>query len=547
MTNLLNNFSIRAKLLALIVLGGIGVVVAVGAALREERDVLLEDRKVKTQQVVEATMGVLTYFDGQVQAGKLTRDEAQRQAAALIKGVRYGGKEYFWINDLDQKVIMHPIKPEWDGTLRDDIKDPDGIYTYREFARIAKAQGGGFVAYRWTRPGESEPVRKISYVKLFEPWGWVLGSGIYIDDVDAIFMQSIKRVGLWMVAITIVLGGLLVFLSRSIARPMQALSAFGTTMGEVQQTGDLSRRMPVSGRDEIARVMTAFNDLMESFETSIRAVRHQLTQVTEATRATLDCTGRIKSSSEQQSEEAAGTAAAVEEMTVSVAQIADNTREAETTASMAGELAGQGQGTVEDVVAGMNRIARTVSQSASSIESLGNRSKEITSIVQVIKDIADQTNLLALNAAIEAARAGEQGRGFAVVADEVRKLAERSSNATTEISTMIASIQDDTVKAVTAMQSGSQMVQDGVSAVTRAGSSMTQIVDGTRHIGEVTRDIASSIREQSAVATDVAGRVERIARMAEANSAGSVEAHAQVERLSGCAAELERAVARFRC
>ncbi|MCW5623903.1 MAG: methyl-accepting chemotaxis protein, partial [Burkholderiales bacterium] len=343
------------------------------------------------------------------------------------------------------------------------------------------------------------------------------------------------------------LGAFFWALSRGIARPMQALNAFGTTMGEIQRDGDLSRRIPVTGKDEIAQVMGAFNGLMQSFQTSIQTVRHQLGQVTDATRATLDCTARIRTSSEQQSDEAAGTAAAVEQMTVSIGQIADNTREAETTAVHAGDLAASGEKTVREVVDGMNRIAATVSHSAEIIQSLGNRSKEITSIVQVIRDIADQTNLLALNAAIEAARAGEQGRGFAVVADEVRKLAERSSNATTEISTMISSIQEDTVNAVNAMQSGSRMVTDGVDAVTRAGTSMTEIVDGTKHIGAVTRDIASSVREQSTVATDVASRVERIARMAEANSAGSVDANDQAERLAACAAELERAVAKFRC
>ncbi|MEO8038680.1 MAG: cache domain-containing protein, partial [Betaproteobacteria bacterium] len=169
MSSLLDHFSIRAKLLALVVVGALGIALALSASLREERQVLLEDREVKTQQVVETAMGVLNYFEAQAKAGKLSREEAQRQAAAVLKGTRYGGKEYFWINDLDQRVIMHPIKPEWDGTLRDDIHDPDGVYTYREFAKIAKAQGGGFVAYRWNKPGESVPSRKISYVQLFEP------------------------------------------------------------------------------------------------------------------------------------------------------------------------------------------------------------------------------------------------------------------------------------------------------------------------------------------------------------------------------------------
>ncbi|MCW5623803.1 MAG: cache domain-containing protein, partial [Burkholderiales bacterium] len=169
MQSLLDSFSIRTKLIVLLLLGALGVALAVTVALREERQVMLDDRKAKTQHVVETGMAVLQYFETQAKTGKMSREEAQRQAAASLRDVRYGGTDYFWINDLDRRVIMHPMKPEWEGTVQDQVRDPDGVYTYREFAKMARDNGAGFVAYRWNKLGGTEPVPKLSYVKLFEP------------------------------------------------------------------------------------------------------------------------------------------------------------------------------------------------------------------------------------------------------------------------------------------------------------------------------------------------------------------------------------------
>ncbi|MFO1320655.1 MAG: methyl-accepting chemotaxis protein [Burkholderiales bacterium] len=538
--------TIRARLLILLAAGAISTIVVLTTYLLEERRLLLEDRQTKTQHVVEAAHALVAHFGELGQSGKMTQDEARSAAARALKSLRYGGKEYFWINDLDYRVVMHPTKPEMDGTLQGDMKDPHGVYIYREVVKAAKEHGSGFVRYDWPKPGTSEPTPKISYVKLYEPWGWVVGSGIYLDDIDTIFWASAQRVGAALAIVGVLLIAVIVWVIRGIARPIDALRTFGTTMKEIGRDGDLSRRIPVTGNDEISTVMRDFNALMDSFQSGLKSVFDYLGRVSDASGRVLNATARIKDSSAAQSADAAGTATAVDQMTQNIARIADHTREAETVSSIAGDMAAAGEKAVREVNDGMQRIVGSVQESAAIIRTLGSRSQEITGIVKVIKDIADQTNLLALNAAIEAARAGEQGRGFAVVADEVRKLAERSATATTEISAVINFIQDDTARAVSAMQTGTQTAEQGADEVGRAALAMSQIADSTRRLLELTRDIAASIQSQSEVAKDMAARSDGIARQAEANSQSSRDANSQAEELETSTRQLTASVGHFR-
>jgi methyl-accepting chemotaxis protein len=546
MKSLAHGLSIRARLLVLMILGAAGTALLLGVALAESRNRLLEDRKVKTQHVVEAAHALLAHYDALARSGRLGPDAAKQAAAAAVKALRYGGKEYFWINDLDHRVVMHPMKPEWDGTVQADVQDPNGVFVYREVVKVARAAGKGFVEYHWPRPGTDKPVPKVSYVMLYEPWGWIVGSGIYVDDVDALFFASLLRLGAWLAGVALVLGLAMLWLARSIMRPVQALEAFGGAMQQIEQDGDLSRRLTVQGDDEVATVMRAFNRLMDSFQTSLKRVTGYLDQVTAATRDMLDRAESVSAGSAAQSDEAAAIAGVMEEMAVSVRAIADDAEEAERTSGRAGEVAEAGGAAAAALVQDMERIAGTVSDSAHLVASLGERSQEITRIVQVIRDISEQTNLLALNAAIEAARAGEQGRGFAVVADEVRKLAERANKATGEIATTVGTIQQDTAAAVTAMENANRLVANGVGTVRSAGTSMQEIATGMRHTLDVTRHIAAAVREQSSAVSDAAARVERIVRMAQENTAATTQSHAQARVLADTARELGQAMTRLR-
>ncbi len=536
-------WTIKRKLVLLIVGTMIGLVVVAATALLFQKSLMLEDRKVKTRHVVETAYGVLSYFHERQKSGDLSEEQAKQQALAAIKSLRYEKNEYFWINDLQPRVIMHPIKPELDGKDVSGTKDPNGKALFVAFVQVARSQGAGFVDYLWPKPGASAPVPKISYVKLFEPWGWVIGSGIYIDDVSRLFWQQVARIGGLIAVIMGVLAVFMVVLSRSIFKPLEALEG---AIEAAQKNNDLTAQVVVNKGDEVGRIAVAFNAMIASFRDTLNYVTARAQAVASASSQLSSLSGGLAQRTNQQSDATTAMAAAVEELTASIDNIAASAGEAHEIARQAGVLSASGGDVVQGAVSEMRKIAEAVDESARFIEELGHNSEQISAIVNTIKEIADQTNLLALNAAIEAARAGEQGRGFAVVADEVRKLAERTAKSTEEITAMIANIQGGTANAVASMEQGSACVHDGVRMAGQAGDSMGQIRAGAERVVESVRDISAALREEGAASSQVARNVEKVAVMTEETSGEAGQIAAASGDLERLALELQTAVAKFR-
>jgi methyl-accepting chemotaxis protein len=310
--------------------------------------------------------------------------------------------------------------------------------------------------------------------------------------------------------------------------------------------GNLGSRIRFSASDELKEVATQFNEMAQSFSDVIRRVQSSAHEVSRSAISLAESAAEVSRGSEAQSEAASSMAAAVEEMTVGVDEIASSAAAAEGASSESGRLSADGGIVVAQTVSEMNLIAGTVNDAARVIRELGEQSAHISTMVNSIKEIADQTNLLALNAAIEAARAGETGRGFAVVADEVRKLAERTGKATDEITSMVASIQGGTTRAVGTMEAGVKRVESGVQLATRAGSSMELPSKGAGDVALAVADISSALREQGAASTEIARSVERIAQMAERNSAAVRDTAGTARELQTLAHQLQGEVERFR-
>ncbi|HEX6735421.1 MAG TPA: methyl-accepting chemotaxis protein [Azonexus sp.] len=370
-----------------------------------------------------------------------------------------------------------------------------------------------------------------------------------LPTLEQLIDQRIERFRRQMAMTFLLVGVVLVFAVYMVAGMYLAvtdnihrLAAGADTIAE----GDLTTRIGLACRDELEQVAASFNKMAEAVNQTVRNVRSNADSVASAAERTATSSGQIARSSQNQSAAASSMAAAVEQTTVGIDHISSNAHDANEISERSGELSRQGGDLVQTVVAEMGEIAAAVSMSATAVEGLGKRSDEISSIVEVIKDIADQTNLLALNAAIEAARAGEQGRGFAVVADEVRKLAERTTKSTQQISEMISGIQQDTRAAVDTMKAGVGKVDRGVELTSSAGRTMAEVRDGAARVVAAVREISDALREQAAASSDIARNVETIAQMAEENSAAVGENHATAEQLQKFADALQREVSRFK-
>jgi PAS domain S-box-containing protein len=298
--------------------------------------------------------------------------------------------------------------------------------------------------------------------------------------------------------------------------------------------------------DIIGKLFTGFNQVVDN-------IRNIITKVTEAVQATASAANQISSSTEEmaagaqeQSSQATEVAGAVEEMTKTIFETTKNTGQATDASKNAGKVAKEGGHVVEETIEGMNKIATVVKRSAETVQELGKSSDQIGEIVQVIDDIADQTNLLALNAAIEAARAGEQGRGFAVVADEVRKLAERTTKATKEIATMIKQIQKDTSEAVVSMQQGTEEVESGKKLAQKAGESLREIITGAEHVVDIVSQVAAASEEQSSAAEQISKNIEAISSVTQESASGIQQiAHAS-EDLNRLTLNLQELIAQFK-
>jgi methyl-accepting chemotaxis protein len=427
---------------------------------------ILKEKQAATRHIVELTWGLLTEIDGQVKSGALSLEDGKKLAAQRLGALRYDEKEYIWINDLTPRMVMHPYKPELNGKDLNDIKDPAGKLIFMEFVKAAKEKGGGFVDYLWPKAGESDPVAKISYVKLYEPWGWVVGSGVYIDDLKK-QMLIIK---------VILLGGDIAFaafimtisilISRQVSIPVRQMVHMADDLAHGE--GDLTMRLGLTHKDEVGEAAGLIDQFIakvqHSVAQSVDSANETAVASQELSHIVTNLSGTVQRQSDmidqcnQLTQDVAGNLDVTEEMAVSTTETIEATR-----------------ATLSRFVEDLNRagsviIGESDSQAAMSAQTqeLAVKASDIRVVLEIISDIADQTNLLALNASIEAARAGEAGRGFAVVADEVRALAAKTQSSLTQIN------------------AGVQAVVNGVERVCganeKSASRMREIAEETRRL-----------------------------------------------------------------
>ncbi|MBA4501318.1 methyl-accepting chemotaxis protein [Marinobacterium marinum] len=515
------------------------------------RDSMLVAKQTELKHYIEQALTAI----GPVQArADLSLSEKQVEAGRILNAMRFGSEGYIFGYDTNGVAVVQGGQPASIGQDLSDTRDDNGVYIVRELVSKGQA-GGGYLEYVWDKPGTTQQAPKLSYSAPVPGWGWVLGTGFYIDDIDAAVAQADQQIRrsiqstLTLVAVaSLVLLGVVSVISLLVARrltqPLQQTAAALRDIAEGE--GDLTRRLPVESNDEVGEVARGFNDFAGKIQQLVRDVHTAVQSLSESTDSMRLVVGRTHEDAHVQKGETSQAAAAIHEMAVAVQQVAGSAAQAAGAAREADTESGNGQVVVEHTIEAINQLADDVNRSADVIASLDADADQIGTVINVIRDIAGQTNLLALNAAIEAARAGEQGRGFSVVADEVRTLATRTQQSTDEIQRMIEGLQDGARRAVAEMQNSQAQSRETITQADSARSSLQQITHSVSTITEMNTQIASAAEEQTAVADEISKSVQQIADIADKATLNAEDLEGTASRMSDLEGQLSELVSRFR-
>ncbi|MDX1319911.1 MAG: methyl-accepting chemotaxis protein [Oceanospirillum sp.] len=544
MNQVLRSIGIKPRMVLVVITTVLSIIALVSFSLNQTYKMQIQEKQIKTQHLVESALAMVEHEYQGFKAGQQTEEQAKQRAIKTLEALRYGDNDYFWINDMQAVVVMHPIKPALNGKDLSKLEDPNGKRLFQSFVDTVRAKGQGNEGYLWPKPGFEQPVEKVSYVAGFKPWGWVIGTGIYIDDVEAAFWETagsqvtIAVIGL---AITVLV---LFLIANSIITPMDETNR---AMRNISQgEGDLTQRLDASGNDEMSQLARSFNLFVDQIQSVIKEVDSSTQRVASAAEQLTQATSQSTEAIHRQTTETDQVATAINEMAATIHQVAQSAISAAETTRNAEKQTHTGKDDIDATTRTIASLSEEVGRATDVIKQLDDQANNIASVLDVIGGIAEQTNLLALNAAIEAARAGEQGRGFAVVADEVRTLASRTQDSTHEIENMIEKLQAGAKHAVTVMEASVKSTHNTMERADETQAALEEIAGGMLQVNDMISQIASAAEQQSAVAEQINASVVSIVDLSSDSSHSADQTRQASSELSNLAGELKQLIHRFK-
>ncbi len=582
----MGTLGIRGKIGLILGVSIVGLSVVIGLALFALRGQMVGDRQAKVRDLTQATFTLVAHFADEAKAGRMTEEAAKAAARTAVSQMRYGEGDYFMILDSAGITVAHP-NPAQVGKNMWDVADAQGVYFTRDMIATAKSgEQGGFVGYAFPRVNDpaKKPKPKLSYVRYFAPWDWTIGTGIYVDDIDAAFARQVWELGGACLLVLMAGLGVTLLIGRAVVKPIPAMQA----VIKAASGGDLSHNATISGRDELAEMARDFNGLIGTLRSSISRVGEASAAVSSASVELNASAVGMNRQAASMNERAEGIAHAVDEVVRAVGDLSAIAEElasnAETVAAAAAHMghsinevarhatdssqvahrAAQAAAQVRDVLSSADQA---IGDAVSNIRGLAQASGEIGAVIKVISEIAEQTNLLALNATIEAARAGEAGKGFAVVAGEVKTLANQSAKATEDIETRITTTQEMTERSVASIDTVTRIMEkvrgsvesinqvigeiDGIAAsiareVDQQSATTAEIGRNVSQVATAAKEVAKDTVQTSTQAQVVKDAVGFLARIAAETAGGASQTTAAANELGRLASDLDHLVGRFR-
>lgn len=508
---------------------------------------LIEEKKTRTRSVVETAYEMIQHYYNESKNGKITEQEAQQRAKELVKALRYEGTEYFWINDMNRFMVAHPYF-ELEGKDQTGLTDVNGKTIVVAFVELIKNQKSGFVDYVWKKPGSEKATPKLAYVKSFEPWGWIVGSGIYIDDVQKNFIDKAFKLGILLFIITFVIVFISWIISRSITQPLSIVKKRLQNMasGDLRIGEDEMHNVFKQTSSETGQLLGTLNNMRKSLDSLIGQVQLSGIQVTSSATEIAASARQLEATVTEQAASIREVNATNIEITSTSENLMQTMGEVSKTVFDTASMAETGREKLNRMQSSMREFIDATSYISSKLGVINEKANKISGIVTTINKISDQTNLLSLNAAIEAEKAGEYGKGFSVVAREITRLSDQTAIATKDIEYMVKEMQSSVSSGVMEMDKFAEGVRRGVVSIETIGEQLGQVIDQVKTLSPRFEVVNKGMYMQVESARQISEAMEQLLTAADQTRDSLSEYKRVTEQLNAAVQVLQSEVSRFK-